>query len=331
MTEIKIFLASSNELKEDRNEIEMAIRRLNDDWQQENKPYLNLEIWEEVSEAMSATGRSQEEYNRIIQMVDIFVLLFWTKVGKYTHEEFSLAKQLFQKTGKPQVIVYQKFAPPEKQAQSLKDFINSLTVNPQDEYFCGQYEHIDTLLRKLEKEIVNYYKKHFSPKTPTEMLASTLFTALLATYQSGALDFVKEIGIETAKDIAKDTLKSLGEKVTNYFKGKKEEDTFDALENSVTKQNTEKFKAKSGEVLELLKSAVENDASFKQEVESILNLNGLDKAKQEELAKATGQVVHNVSNITGNNNVNIQGNNNSTITINGDYVGRDKIGKQINK
>lgn len=325
MAEIKLFLASSNELKADRNEFEIFIRRKNDEWKTEGKPYLNLEIWEEASDAMSAT-RSQDEYNKIIKEVDIFVMLFWTKVGKYTHEEFSLAKKLFLETGKPRVLVYQKAANPENQEQSLKDFINGLLTQDK-EYFWGNYEHFDTLQLKFEKELVIYYKKYFSPKTPTEMLATTLFAGLLTTYQSGALDFLKDIGLETAKDVAKETLKSLGEKVVGYFKGKKEEDTFDALENAVTKQNAEKIKAKSGEVLELLKSAVENDADFRKEVESILN--GLDSEKQTALENAAGKMVSNVSNITGNNNQVFQGINNSTIHI-GDNVGRDKIGKQVN-
>jgi hypothetical protein len=325
MTEIKIFLASSNELKADRNEFEIFIRRKNDEWKTEGKPYLNLEIWEEASDAMSAT-RSQDEYNKIIKEVDIFVMLFWTKVGKYTHEEFSLAKKLFLETGKPRVLVYQKAIVPEKQEQSLKDFIVSLLANDK-EYFWGNYEHFDTLLRKLENELNLYYRKYFSPKTKTEMLATTLFAGLLSTYQSGAVELLKSIGFGAATDIAKDTLKNLGEKVVSYFKGKKEEDTFDALENAVTKQNAEKIKAKSGEVLELLKSAVENDADFRKEVESILK--GLDSEKQTALENAAGKMVSNVSNITGNNNNVLQNINNSTIHI-GDNVGRDKIGKQIN-
>jgi hypothetical protein len=185
----------------------------------------------------------------------------------------------------------------------------------------------NSLQLKFEKELAIYYKKYFSPKTHTEMLATTLFTGLLATYQSGALDFLKDIGLDTAKEVAKDTLKSLGEKVVSYFKGKKEGDTVSALKLSVLEKDTENFKEKSGEVLELLKNAVENDADFRKEVESILN--SLDSEKQNELANAAGKMVSNVSNITGNNNKVFQGINNSTIHI-GDNVGRDKIGKQVN-
>ncbi len=158
MQKIKIFLASSNELKEDRDQFEILIRRKNNEWIAENKPYLELQIWEEASDAMSAT-RSQDEYNKIIQEVDIFVMLFWTKVGKYTHEEFKLAKKLFEETGKPRILVYQKAASPEKQEQSLKDFITSLLENDK-EYFWGNYEHFDTLALKFEKELKFFYSKY---------------------------------------------------------------------------------------------------------------------------------------------------------------------------
>jgi ribosome-binding ATPase YchF (GTP1/OBG family) len=157
MQKIKIFLASSNELKADRDQFEILIRRKNDEWIAEGKPYLDLQIWEEASDAMSAT-RSQDEYNKIIQEVDIFVMLFWTKVGKYTHEEFSLAKKLFLETGKPRVLVYQKAANPENQEQSLKDFIASLLANDK-EYFWGNYEHFDTLALKFDKELRMFYSK----------------------------------------------------------------------------------------------------------------------------------------------------------------------------
>ncbi len=160
MQKIKTFLASSNELKADRDQFEIFIRRKNNEWIAEGKPYLELQIWEEASDAMSAT-RSQDEYNKIIKEVDIFVMLFWTKVGKYTHEEFTLAKKLFQETGKPRVLVYQKAANPENQEQSLKDFITSL-LQKDKEYFWGNYDHFDTLARNFEKELRMFYSKYLA-------------------------------------------------------------------------------------------------------------------------------------------------------------------------
>lgn len=44
---LKIFLASSNEMKADRNDIERLIRSKNDDWQKLGRPYIDLETWED--------------------------------------------------------------------------------------------------------------------------------------------------------------------------------------------------------------------------------------------------------------------------------------------
>jgi hypothetical protein len=161
MQKIKIFLASSNELAEDRLKFANFISEKNTLWDKEGKPQILLQIWEYESEALSVT-RSQDEYNKVIADVDIFVMLFWTKVGKYTHEEFNWAKQLFHNTGKPRVLAYQKAAPPEKQEQSLKDFTASL-LQKDKEYFWGSYEHFDSLALKITKELDRFcFQQHIT-------------------------------------------------------------------------------------------------------------------------------------------------------------------------
>jgi hypothetical protein len=47
--------------------------------------FLDLVIWEDFLDAMSQT-RLQDEYNRAIRDCDLFVMLFSTRVGKYTEE-----------------------------------------------------------------------------------------------------------------------------------------------------------------------------------------------------------------------------------------------------
>ena len=90
---VRIFLASSAELKPDREAFEQAIARRNKEWNPRGV-FLHLDIWEDLSAAMSPT-RSQDEYNREIDRCDIFVVLFWTKVGRYTAEEFERAYARF--------------------------------------------------------------------------------------------------------------------------------------------------------------------------------------------------------------------------------------------
>lgn len=148
-------------------------------------------------------------------------------------------------------------------------------------------------------------------------LQNTLLTGLLYLQElsnNGTAEFFKNMGMGMVTDIAKDTLKNLGGKVLSYFKGKKEEDTLDALESAINKQDVEKFKAKSESVLELLKIAVENDANFRKEVEDVLNELGDDSKKK--LLENAGTLVKNISKINGANNKVYQGISHSTITDN---------------
>lgn len=102
----KIFLASSSELKEDRKEFEIFINRKNKDWVSQGV-FIELIMWEDFLDAVSKT-RLQDEYNKAIRECDIFVMLFFTKVGRYTEEEFETAFGQFQGTRKPFIFTYFK-------------------------------------------------------------------------------------------------------------------------------------------------------------------------------------------------------------------------------
>ena len=101
-----LFLASSKELKAERDDIEKFIGQRNKLWQPQGI-FLHLEIWEDFDDAMSAT-RKQDDYDAAIRAADAFVVLVHTRVGKYTREEFEIAWQQFQATGRPKILVYFK-------------------------------------------------------------------------------------------------------------------------------------------------------------------------------------------------------------------------------
>ena len=109
MAATRIFLASSSELKADRDAFEIFINRKNKEWHARGV-FLQLIIWEDFLDAMSNT-RLQDEYTRAIRECDIFVMLFATKVGKYTEEEFEEAFHQFTATGKPFIFTYFKDTP----------------------------------------------------------------------------------------------------------------------------------------------------------------------------------------------------------------------------
>lgn len=101
---VRIFLASSAELAEHRDAFDLRVRQLNDRWVKRGL-HLEPERWENFIDAM-AQDRLQDEYNRTIAGCDIFVMLFRTKVGKYTAEEFDKAFGQFKATGKPLIYTY---------------------------------------------------------------------------------------------------------------------------------------------------------------------------------------------------------------------------------
>ncbi|MGD8590643.1 MAG: COR domain-containing protein [Chromatiales bacterium] len=104
----KIFLASSSELKEDRNEFDRYFRQLNDELLKKGI-YLQIVRWENSLDAMSES-RLQNEYNKAVRDCDIFVSLFFTKTGKFTEEEFDIAHRQFQQTGSPRIYTFFKNA-----------------------------------------------------------------------------------------------------------------------------------------------------------------------------------------------------------------------------
>lgn len=104
----KLFLASSSELAADRQKFEVFINRKNKEWVSRGV-FLELVVWEDFLDAVSKT-RLQDEYNQAIRDCDIFVMLFSTKVGPYTEEEFDTAFGQFKATGKPFIFTYFKDA-----------------------------------------------------------------------------------------------------------------------------------------------------------------------------------------------------------------------------
>lgn len=106
--QLKIFLASSSELEADRREFEIFVNRKNKLWAQRGV-LIKLVQWEDFLDAVSKT-RLQDEYNQAIRDCDLFVMLFHTKVGPYTGEEFEVALAQFRATGKPLIFTYFKTA-----------------------------------------------------------------------------------------------------------------------------------------------------------------------------------------------------------------------------
>jgi len=103
----------------------------------------------------------QDAYNRAIQDCDVFVMLFRTKVGKYTAEEFGRAFGQFQGTGKPRIYTYFNKVSvdigelAEEDFLSLKDFQKRLKSLG---HFQTVYENPEGLLLHFGEQLEKLYE-----------------------------------------------------------------------------------------------------------------------------------------------------------------------------
>jgi hypothetical protein len=151
---VRIFLASSEELRDDRDEFERYFLQQNHLLRKEGM-YLEIVRWENFLDAMSET-RLQDEYNKAIRECDIFVSLFMTKTGKYTEEEFDVAHQAFEQNGKP--LIYTYFKDAKKLISELdEDAVTSLFRFKKKlktlEHFFTAYESPEHLTRDFNDQL----------------------------------------------------------------------------------------------------------------------------------------------------------------------------------
>jgi len=158
MITIKVFLASSSELKDDRTAFEIFINRKNKEWVARGV-FLELVLWEDFLDVLSKT-RLQNEYNHAIRGCDIFVMLFWTKVGPYTEEEFEIAVGQFKAKDKPFILVYFKDVPKGDDADrcSLEAFQKKLDALG---HYKTDYDNDDRLTAHFGAQLEKLAAKGF--------------------------------------------------------------------------------------------------------------------------------------------------------------------------
>ena len=142
MKHIKVFLASSEELTDDRNAFGNLVRRL-DKIYEVRGVRIELFEWEDYDAAYNRR-RKQDEYNDQIKASDMFLALFHTKAGKFTIEEFDVATEEFRKHASPKVYVYCKDIQPDEQASpELIEFKRKLF----DEmgHYWSRYQNRDSM------------------------------------------------------------------------------------------------------------------------------------------------------------------------------------------
>ena len=159
MKVLKLFLASSSELKKDRGEFRVFISEENKVLVKRNL-FIQVELWEDFIDSM-AQSSLQDTYNRAVRSCDFFVMLFYSKVGKYTREEFETAFGQFQETNKPFIYTYFKNSTirigdlKRDDIQSLWEFQDRLQA-------LGHYQTLYENMGTLKLHFKNQLHKHLA-------------------------------------------------------------------------------------------------------------------------------------------------------------------------
>ena len=160
---IKICIASSQSLKEEREKIETFLFRKNDDLV-ENGIYLYYNVWEKQSLRFNHTYK-QEDFNKsLVYDSEIFICLIDENVGKFTKEEFDEAKKRFDANEKPYVF-YVYFKEFEGKGDSfyktdgwLKRVALEKHINDEFKQYAGIFKNKDDLIRSIENNLLEDIK-----------------------------------------------------------------------------------------------------------------------------------------------------------------------------
>ena len=136
MKNITVFLASSDELKNDRNSFHSLVASLDEIF--ESRGYrIRCRRWEDFS-AFCTGSRTQDDYNRIVRASDICICMFHRKAGEYTIEEFNQALDEYVKNqSHPKTFVYiRALIEGEMEDEALKRFKEDL-FDRVGHYWCN--------------------------------------------------------------------------------------------------------------------------------------------------------------------------------------------------
>ena len=143
MKTIKIFLASSDELRQERIAFGNLVRQL-DNIYMKRGIHIHLDVWEELDAAFHFRKRKQDEYDEKVRQSDIFVAMFYTRAGQYTLEELDVAIDENSRRDMPTILIYcRDLQPGEVETAELTEFKQRL--EHELEHFSSRYATTDKM------------------------------------------------------------------------------------------------------------------------------------------------------------------------------------------
>lgn len=174
MKKIKVFIASSAELNEDKQMFDLYFSDKNKIYRDRNIDF-DQRTWMDFSSSLN-DGRLQDRYNNYIRECDIVIFLFHTRMGRYTKEELEVAHQIYlkSKASKPKIFVY--FKEEGLTDDSLKDFKSYCERDLG--HFCDLYTNYDDLRIKFDKQLQILENEGFIKPDPVDVKRTLRFVLL---------------------------------------------------------------------------------------------------------------------------------------------------------
>lgn len=152
MGTVRIFVASSAELKKDRDDFRNFLS-VENDLRHEKGVYLELVQWEYFLDSVSQTSK-QDDYNNMLKSCDIVICLFYKKAGKYTQLEFDTAIKQFNETGAP--LIYTYFKEPDANSNPAPDTNNLAETDPVE---IENRKNLESFKKRLE-DLKHFYTRY---------------------------------------------------------------------------------------------------------------------------------------------------------------------------
>lgn len=157
MKKIKIFLASSEELKQERLELADFVEHLNHTLE---KVGLQVQLvkWEYLDSSMGVQHK-QDDYNDALKDCEMCIVIYWTRFGMYTKTELDTAYNRLKEGANPQKLyVYFKN---EDEKNSLTPELKEFRDSFPKEYghFENRFSNIDTLKSQFLLQFIEYQSK----------------------------------------------------------------------------------------------------------------------------------------------------------------------------
>ena len=160
---IRVFIASSEELLEERDQLSVLLQGLN---RTLNRFGINFIVdrWEYMSSKWEVPSKQRACYNEAVRASDICIVLFWTRRGKYTLEELDVAfKSLCPEIGSKTFYIYFKsIEPSDIKEKDLPDDIVEIMerfkTHLSNTYgnWTTPFRHIDTLKAEVYRNLILY-------------------------------------------------------------------------------------------------------------------------------------------------------------------------------